>query len=384
MSSLYVTEFMATYLIPENLLLRECLNPNANGLQFLEVLPTDVCNQDCIWCFTSDSRSTNVLPPGQLRARLEAFIAHGGQSVLLSGGGEPLFYRPLTEPQAEFDNDTAIGWLAANGIAVGLITNGVRLAPFIDANLRWMDAVAFIRVSLDACTPTSYAERHRAKASDFSAVLKAVSSLLVLRGTGTTPAIGLSFLVDNDSGLNATVADATAVSKLCAELGVDFVQLKHAHTQHATEANATMTQLHEWCKHLDWGRTQVWAHRYVSPNRGSLCAVPTVAQLIGASGSRYPCCHLQHLPATIDASSTQELDSFTVHDCPSPACRHATLNELILDLGAYPSIHRRALCRLRGSLEAHGFHPYRLFPSAPELYSPLGREEALCVDFQGM
>jgi sulfatase maturation enzyme AslB (radical SAM superfamily) len=110
----------AQQLIPENLLLRECLNPNASGLQFLEVLPNDVCNHDCIWCFTSDSRSKNVLPPGQLRARLEGFITHGGQSVLLSGGGEPLFYRPLTEPQAEFDNDTAVGWLAANGIAVGL------------------------------------------------------------------------------------------------------------------------------------------------------------------------------------------------------------------------------------------------------------------------
>lgn len=65
-------------IIPENVLLRDCLRPGAIGLQFLEVLPTDVCNHKCQWCFTEANRFARILQPRYLRVQLDEFAMAGG------------------------------------------------------------------------------------------------------------------------------------------------------------------------------------------------------------------------------------------------------------------------------------------------------------------
>lgn len=353
--------------VPENALLGRCLNPEASGPHFLEVLPTDLCNHACGWCFTTGSRSTRVVGSQLLRSRLEAFLVGGGRTVLLSGGGEPLLFKPLSETSAEFEGTTAVGWLARRGVAVGLITNGVFLDRFLSANGRFVEAIAFVRVSLDAYTPAGHEALHQARPGDFARILGAIRELVRIRGHSRTPAIGCSFLIDAASEMNSTTQDFEAIDLLAADLGVDFVQMKHTHCRHQDLADAEMVDAGSTLDHLPKRHHQWWIHRYLDSKGETRCLVPEVAQVLRSDGRRSPCCHLQRFAFEEPDSSVEGFSAFSVTGCTSDACRYVSMNRLLQTLERGVSERVASLERLKHSLERHGFHPYRLFPSSPDL-----------------
>lgn len=361
-----VSPVSAHQIIPENILLPLCISNGPSGPSFLEVLPIDICNHSCSWCFTSDSRSTRVLQVGRFRERIDQFIARGGKAILLSGGGEPLLYKPLIEATPEFDGLMVVEWLAKRHLVVGLITNGVYLDRFIRANSKYLSAVAFIRVSLDACLPEQYRLLHRAREGDFDRVVLGIKTAIERRGAHPAPAIGMSFVVDGNAGMNSTIDDMSAIHRLGVALGVDYVQLKHAHTSSERTADALMLRLCEWSEAFAWDRPQCWIHRYLSSRAESECNIPLVEQLLGADGSRSPCCHLQSV-AVPELDLAAGFSPFKVFGCQSVVCRYVSVNRLLKELEGDDTAHIQALQRLKRSLEEHGFHPYRLFPSAPNL-----------------
>lgn len=352
--------------VPENALLGRCLKPEASGPHFLEVLPTDLCNHACRWCFTTGSRSSRLVGSRLLRNRLEAFLDGGGRTVLLSGGGEPLLYKPLSEPSAEFEGTTAVGWLARRGTAVGVITNGVFLDKFLTVNARFIDAMAFVRISLDAYTPVGHELLHKARPGDFARILGAIREVVRMRGHSRTPAVGCSFLVDAASGLNSATRDFESIDLLAADLGVDFVQIKHTHCGHRDVADAEMVDAGITLDRLPARHHQWWIHRYLDSKGETRCLVPEVAQVLRSDGRRSPCCHLQHFALEEPDLSVGGFSAFSVAGCSSDACRYVSMNGLLqtLERGAE---RVAALERLKQSLERHGFHPYRLFPSSPDL-----------------
>lgn len=356
----------AHQIIPENILLPLCISNGASGSSFLEVLPTDVCNHGCRWCFTSDSRSTRALQPGRFRERIDQFIAGGGKTILLSGGGEPLLYKPLVQATPEFDGLTVVEWLAKRHLVVGLITNGVYLDRFIQVNSKCLSALAFIRVSVDACLPEKYRLLHRAREGDFDRVVLGIRTAIEHRGADPTPAIGMSFVVDGNVGMNSTIDDMSAIHRLGVALGVDYVQLKHAHTSSERTADALMLRLREWSEAFAWDRPQCWIHRYLSSRAESDCNIPLVGQLLGTDGTRSPCCHLQSV-AVPELDLAAGFSPFKVFGCQSVVCRYVSVNRLLKELEGNDMAHIQALQRLKRSLEEHGFHPFRLFPSAPDL-----------------
>lgn len=354
-------------LVPENALLGRCLNPQASGPHFLEVLPTDLCNHACGWCFTTESRSTRVVGSRLLRSRLEAFLDCGGRTILLSGGGEPLLFKPLSEPSAEFEGTTAVGWLARRGVAMGVVTNGVFLDRFLNANEKFVDAIAFVRVSLDAYTPAGHEVLHQARPGDFGRILEAIRELVRTRGHSRTPAVGCSFLIDAASGLNSTTQDFESINLLAEELGVDFVQIKHTHSQHQDLAEAEMVNAGGILNRLPKRHHQWWIHRYLDSRGETRCLVPEVAQVLRSDGRRSACCHLQRFALEESDSSVEGFSAFSVTGCSSDACRYVSMNRLLQTLERGESERVASLERLKLSLEIHGFHPYRLFPSSPDL-----------------
>jgi len=355
-------------LIPENVLLAECVAKSENRLSFLEILPTDLCNHTCTWCFTASSRSTNIIHGGALRDRLEKFLDGGGKSILISGGGEPLLFKPLSEPSPMFGESTVVQWITKRDAAAALITNGVFLDKFLSANEDCFQKLAFLRISLDAYSASRYESLHAARPGDFERVLCALRRAVQLRSSSLRPAIGVSFVVDSFDGLNCSPKDFEAIDCLAAAAGIDFVQVKHVHTIEQVAADSAMLRIGELLAKLPRQQHEWWVHRYLSSPADTECAVPLVAQVLRSDGKRSPCCHLQHFDVQEPAGS-RGLSPFRVAGCHSAVCRYVSMNGLLKVLEEGGTAYLDALRRLKVSLEQDGFHPYRLFPSSPDLIS---------------
>jgi len=354
------TRLSRDQIIPENHLLFDVLREKPRGPGFLEVLPTDACNHACGWCFTSRTRSANWIEPGRLRTELEQFKKDGGASVLFSGGGEPLLYKPLLVATPEFGGRTVLQWLAANNMWGALITHGGLLERFVENNASALDSLAFVRVSLDASNPAEHAVRHAAGTKEFDAILRGIRLLSACRGDAPVPAIGLSFVVDPGARVNCSPAALERLGALANSIGADFVQLKHVHTRDATEADRVMVAL---SRELPDAGVQWWVHRYSSVSAQSRCKVPTLAQVLRSDAKRSPCCHLQ-------GRALASPDAYEVHGCTSPVCRYQSMDGVLSEIRSVGDAYLLALRRLRDSFERYGFHPYRLFPSAPDLARP--------------
>ena len=365
-----VSPISAHQIIPENYHLAKAIRPDQDGVRFLELLPHDACNHDCSWCFTKQIRDANVLGAASARKVLELFASQGGASVLFSGGGEPLLAKYLSIPSADFDGLTAPRWLADRGISVGLITNGVHLKRYLQHNVETFSNAAFVRVSLDACNALEYRRTHNADENDFAKVLDGIEHLISLRGISRTPAVGISFVLGDAYGLDTSASAIRSIATLARQLNVDFVQLKHVHTSEAASADQNMREVFDHCLGEDWEDTEYWVHRYALPKPSQDCHVASVSRLIGAAGHSHPCCHRQDMtipPQGLLPSKTYNI----IKNCGSEVCRYVSLNEQLLSsMGrdANRAAHNTAHHKLFLSLRQHGYHPYRLFPSAPDLF----------------
>jgi len=354
-------------LIPENSFLATCMTGSASEhVSFLEVLPTDLCNHACTWCFTASCRTTKTIDPDVLRSRLESFLGGGGKSILFSGGGEPLLFKPLVEPSTIFDDATLVQWISSRGAASAVITNGVFLDKFLHANEDCFRSLAFLRVSLDAHSAPRYEQIHAARPGDYQRVLGALRSAVQQRGDSPTPAIGISFVVDPSDDLNCRRDDFEAIDCIASTIGVDFVQVKHVQTVEQRAADSVMLKISELLTQIPKGEHEWWVHRYLSSPADTNCAVPLLAQVLRSDGKRSPCCHLQHLDVQ-DPSDALGLSPFRVTGCRSAVCRYVSMNYLLKVLEQCGTEYVKALERLKLSLERDGFHPYRLFPSTPDL-----------------
>lgn len=120
----------------------------------ITVDPTNICNFDCAWCNAEYIRKhRNLRLSRQTLNALADFLPRWGTSpnpddvgvkaICVAGGGEPL----LNPDTGEF-----VDRVVANGVEVGMVTNGSRIADFVDplAQCTW------VGVSVDAGTPTTF------------------------------------------------------------------------------------------------------------------------------------------------------------------------------------------------------------------------------------
>ena len=127
-----------------------------------------------------------------------------------------------------------------------------------------------------------------------------------------------------------------------------------------------MQSMSQWSEILPQYRVELWIHRYLSSSAESECVVPMVAQVLNSDASRSPCCHLQGVSMP-SLELAEGFAPFTVKGCKSSVCRYVSMNRMLREAARTRSAHIAALERLKQSLKQCGFHPYRLFPSAPDL-----------------
>src|SRR6185437_11604362 len=73
------------------------------------------------------ARAGDSLPFSTVTGYLETLLRYGLKSVILSGGGNPILYK-CKETGANFND--AVDWIHAQGLEIGLITNGMSLRVY--------------------------------------------------------------------------------------------------------------------------------------------------------------------------------------------------------------------------------------------------------------
>lgn len=114
------------------------------------LMPTDICQHTCAFC-SVQTRVGETLLFADMMSYLDMLTTLGLKSVIISGGGNPLFYR---DPVTGKNITDLILAIRAKGLEIGLITNG-QPTTIVDGRVVWrslraeaMDACSWIRVSL--------------------------------------------------------------------------------------------------------------------------------------------------------------------------------------------------------------------------------------------
>lgn len=151
--------------------------------------PTDKCNLECSWCSVRN-RDMKELDWEDCFQIIDTYVSLDAKSMELTGGGDPLLYDHLED---------VIDYAVSEGLAVGLITNGIAL-PRVNldtSKLRWM------RISLSGL--------------DFGLIEK----YLEIDPTSITTFLGCSYVYSKET----TKERLEEVNRVARHLGAQYVRI---------------------------------------------------------------------------------------------------------------------------------------------------------------
>jgi cyclic pyranopterin phosphate synthase len=197
---------------------------------YIEISPSGACNHRCRFCALDYLGYKTTLLETKPALRFIKEIARlGVKAVMFAGEGEPFL-----------NKDCALMIAAAgkSGLDAAVTTNGTLLdLPLLEQILRYL---SWLRFSINAGTPATYARMHRAKASDFNKVLTAVREACFLRAQKKySCAIGGQILLFEEN-LNEVERLANALSSS----GADYLIVK-PYSKHPLSLNLMHSPLEE-------------------------------------------------------------------------------------------------------------------------------------------
>lgn len=230
--------------------------------QTIEADLTDgFCNQGCTHCCfgSNQSQPMEQIDPEVLMGALTEAYGLGTRAVELVGGGEPTTHPKVREI---IEGITEIG---DGDMEVGIITNGVlaeRLLPVIDG-------LTYVRISLDAADPTTYATMHGAPVAHFNKVLRNIDRLrAAIPNPPEDRKLGLGYLVVPPH--NHQTDQVVAGGRLADELGADYMAFRPA-------------EIDEGRPREEWKEAQL----AISAVRQELAARGSRTAVFGGSGNRW-------------------------------------------------------------------------------------------------
>ncbi len=343
-------------IIPQNALLYPYLLYQNNTKKTLEIHPVNTCNHHCLWCNSTDYNNKKINEK-DLYETINDFHFNGGTAIHFSGGGEPLLYEPLYRNNMGYKK-SILEFCTDLGIYTGIITNGVFLDKIIPhINLPYL---SFIRISLDATDSISHSKRHGTDKSDFDKIRNNIYTIIKRRENNCLPAIGISIILD-DSDIFCNYNSIKDLNALTTYLNIDFLQIKHEYTNNEQLANERLMLFNKISKEFCWGNIELWIQK-LTKNHLTNCMVKNIMSLYSYDGLR-TCCYSNII---------------NNYNCNNISCRYLSVNTLLTEIydknfeNYNNEIYNTNIEILKNSLENDGFHPYRLYPSAPELISISG------------
>lgn len=184
---------------------------------YAEISPSGACNHRCTFCALDYLEYKPLfLDTGRVKNLLTEMGALGLKSVMYGGEGEPLLHRNLAE---------IIQHTKTVGIDAAITTNGVLLENSFCEKI--LDCTSWIKISLNAGTPGTYARIHQTREEDFGKVLTNLKQAIRLRQThGHRCTIGAQMLLLPE---NAEEVEELAIK--LRDIGLDYLVIK-PYSQH--------------------------------------------------------------------------------------------------------------------------------------------------------
>lgn len=184
---------------------------------YAEISPSGACNHRCTFCALDFMEyQPRFLDSTVLCERLTEMGQLGVKSVMYGGEGEPLLHRDIVK---------IVRHTSSAGIDVAIATNGVLLTKELCDEI--LECTSWIKISLNAGTPETYARIHRTREADFGKVLsnlkQAVQSQLT-RGSRCTIGAQLLLIPENAS-------EVELLAKTVRDIGLNYLVIK-PYSQH--------------------------------------------------------------------------------------------------------------------------------------------------------
>ncbi len=258
---------------------------------YLEVSPVGACNHRCTFCAVDYiGYQAKTLDHLVLKERLSEMGALGVKSIMYAGEGEPLLHKNIGDI-AQYTHSA--------GIDVAFTTNATVVTDsFVEKAL---PVTSWIKVSINAGTPETYAKIHRTNQKDFNKVLKNLKNIVAYKKQHNLQCVigAQSLLLPENSH------ELEDLAILCRdEIGLDYLVIK-PYSQHLSSNSRLYENLDyseyfalgESLENLSSGDFNVVfrAHtmnKYLQHNDArytSCCATPFVWSYIMADGSVYSC-----------------------------------------------------------------------------------------------
>lgn len=185
---------------------------------YMEISPAGSCNHRCVFCgLDFMGYKPRFLNADLLMTRLTELGELGLKSIMFAGEGEPFLHRRLVEIMLHAKEHA--------GIDVALTTNGVLMRPELVERI--LPATAWIKVSMDAGTPETYATIHGTRAEDFEKVCMNIEQAVAIRARqGAACSLGAQILL-----LPENRHEVATLAERCRDMGMDYLVVK-PYSQH--------------------------------------------------------------------------------------------------------------------------------------------------------
>jgi MoaA/NifB/PqqE/SkfB family radical SAM enzyme len=179
---------------------------------YVEVGPTNRCNHKCMFCALDWLEHGGADINSEILIKnLEDMAKFGVKSIMFAGEGEPFLHKDIV---------SFVQTAKKNGIDVAITSNGI---PFTKEKAdKTLPYLSWIRFSVDAGTPETYAEIHGTKKEDFSRLVNNLKyAVEIKRKNNLSAVIGVQALLTNKS-----INEIKSLAELVKEIGVDNIQIK--------------------------------------------------------------------------------------------------------------------------------------------------------------